>query len=175
MGSTKEYHHGGQGNLERGDKEDIGCCVNYPKLCAWFNIVCMHARMCTPTDIINPPGIPMWTYAEDFMTILLKLVDIWYFFPLSCVHGFTYRACMHACGHPRTLLINMGYLYEHMLKISLRSYKNWLIYGILFIVLRCVHYFTYCACMHACAHPQALLINLGYQCEHMLKISWRSY
>ena len=38
-----------------------------------------------------------------------------------------------------------------------------IIYGV-FIFLSCVHVFTYCACMNACAHPQTLLINFGDQC-----------
>ena len=85
---------------------DIWHFVYCPKLCAWFHILCMHARMCTPINLINLLGIPMWTYAEDFMTTLLKLADIWYFvyFPKLC--AWFHILCMHACMCTPTNIIN---------------------------------------------------------------------
>ena len=47
-----------------------------PKWCARFYVLCMHARTCTCTNIINQFRRQILNYTEGFMKIWLHLADI---------------------------------------------------------------------------------------------------
>ena len=44
---------------------------------AGFQVLCMHACMCMPMDIINQLRRQTLTYTESFVKILLHLAEIW--------------------------------------------------------------------------------------------------
>ena len=153
---------------------DMRVCLLPHKLRAGFHVLCMHASMCTPMNILNL-GI-CWNFCEDRTSFGW---DIRVCLPpqVVCTFSRAVRARMHVNARmcmPMNIINQLRRLIMTYTETLWKSYFIWLRYKGLFTTSSYVHVFTHCACTQACACPWTLLINWGYQFWHMLKVLWRS-
>ena len=116
---------------------DMRVCLLPHKLRAGFHVLCMHASMCMPMNILNL-GI-CWNFCEDRTSFGW---DIRVCLPSQVVCTFSRAVCarmhvnarmwMHACACPWTLLINSGDQFWHIVIVLWRSALH------LAEILRCV-------------------------------------
>ena len=152
------------------------CMVLFSLFCVhlFMRCECMHAHA-HPQTLLISSGDQSWNMLKvSWHSDLIWLRYESLYTAPSCVHVFTCCACIHAHAHPQTLIISSGDQFWNMLKVLWSSDLILLRYASLYCAPSCVHVFTRCACMHAHAHPQTLLIRPEDQSWNMLKVSWSS-